>query len=61
MGKHPVVMLFLKKYGLQTHKYISSFPTQCTHYTEKPINYLDAQLSVKTVYDMFMIQRKVPV
>lgn len=41
---------------LHIHEQISSFPTKITYYTPIPALYLDAELLVRQMYDLFLVK-----
>lgn len=54
-GKHPNrVNAIPPEILILIQEHISSFPTKITHYTPMPVVYLDAELSVKKMYDLFV-------
>lgn len=36
------------------HEHVSSFPAHIAQYTSTPVTYLDAELSVTTIYNLFV-------
>ena len=57
-GKHPNKRAIPGEICLQIEEHIKSFPLKISHYASKQINYLDARLDVKQMYELF--KRKYP-